>query len=83
VARTPSQRAKDATAARVAAGGRVFRGVFSPEASRALDRLTADGSTMTAAIERALLSASPPPLDADPMGWVAAAVKSSASHRGS
>ena len=54
--RTASQRARDATAARVAQGGRVIRLILSPAAARALDSLTRDGMTMTAAIEASLLA---------------------------
>lgn len=79
--RTASQRAKDATTARVAAGGRVLRVILSPEARRALDRLTAAGGTMTEEVEAALLARSPPPLDSDPAGWITAAVKAGGRHR--
>lgn len=75
--RTASQRAADATRARVAAGGRVLRVILTPAARRALDRLTAaSGATMSETVERLLLAASPPDVSVDPSGFIAAAQKS-------
>lgn len=75
--RTASQRAADATKARVESGGRVLRVILRGPARRALDRITAaTGETMTDAVERLLLAASPPTVAADPDGFIAAAQKS-------
>jgi len=75
--RTPSQRAKDAQATRQAAGGRVVRVILSPAAARALARLSGSGMTMTAAIQEALLQASPPTPETDAVGFLEAAQRAS------
>lgn len=72
-----SQRAARAEARRVKAGGRVVRVVLSPEAARALGRLTEEGSTMRDAIEGALMAASPPTPATDTAGFLAAAAAAS------
>lgn len=75
--RTASERAADATKARVQAGGRVLRVILTPEARRALDRLTGGKPRlMSATVERLLLAASPPDVAVDPAGFIAAAQKS-------
>jgi hypothetical protein len=72
--RTATQRAKDATARRQAAGCRVIRVILSPAATRALERLTgASGVTITSAVVDSLIAASPEPapaIDEAPADWL-------------
>lgn len=54
--RTATERARDAVRRRKAAGWRRLHTVISPEAARALDRLTDGGVTQRDAIEAALMA---------------------------
>lgn len=67
MARTATQRAKDATARRQAEGGRVIRVILSPPATRALERLLeVPGTTITSAVVDSLMNASPEPQEPAP-----------------
>ena len=54
---TATERSRRATERRLAEGGRVIRVILSPAAREALERLTAAGVTITAAVDAALVAA--------------------------